>query len=91
MSSALYPRILSGTPDKAEGRRQRTEGMQCMYYMITQPPPGEAILISIFDILDKRDWRETRETREIPLTIVGFWAIVERGICCTQLYTVIEM
>lgn len=32
-----------------------------MHYMITQPPPGEAILISIFDILDKRDWRETRE------------------------------
>ena len=59
MSSALYPRILSGTPDKAgkgaKGRRH------AMHYMITQPPPGEAILIIIFDILDKRDRRETRE------------------------------
>ena len=59
-----------------------------MYYMITQPPPGEAILISMFCILDKRDWRDERE---VPLTIAESWAIVEGVICCTQLSTVMQM
>ena len=38
-----------------------------MHYMITQPPPGEAILISIFDILDRleRDERNTLDDRGV--------------------------